>query len=134
MKKLSEHNLKIYHNNCREEVLNGTQIMQPHSNVIFGKTITAASDIGKILMNSSELNANWIMSGRGNMLFDGDSPYTEGQLDMLRTINKELMTRIDVLNRKIWDLEAEIASIKKENAHLDMVADNADADTYGLAK
>ena len=85
-------------------------------------------------MNSSELNANWIMSGRGNMLFDGDSPYTEGQLDMLRTINKELMTRIDVLNRKIWDLEAEIASIKKENAHLDMVADNADADTYGLAK
>lgn len=104
------------------------------SDVRNGKTRFTASDIGKILMNSPELNANWIMTGRGNMLFDGDSSYNEGQMDMLRTINNELMSRIDTLNNKVGALEVELSSIKKENAHLDIVADNADVDSYGLAK
>lgn len=104
------------------------------SDVRNGKTRFTASDIGKILMNAPELNANWIMTGRGNMLFDGDSSYNEGQMDMLRTINNELMSRIDTLNNKVGALEVELSSIKKENAHLDIVADNADVDSYGLAK
>ena len=104
------------------------------SDVRNGKTRFTASDIGKILMNSPELNANWIMTGRGNMLFDGDSSYNEGQMDMFRTINNELMSRIDTLNNKVGALEVELSSIKKENAHLDIVADNADVDSYGLAK
>lgn len=104
------------------------------SDVRNGKTRFTATDIGKILMLSTELNANWIMTGRGNMLFDEDSSYNIGQIDVLRDINKELMSKIDSLNNKVGALETELSSMKKGNAQLGMVADNADADSYGLVK
>lgn len=104
------------------------------SDVRNGKTRFTATDIGKILMLSTELNANWIMTGRGNMLFDEDSSYNIGQIDVLRDINKELMSKIDSLNNKVGALETELFSMKKGNAQLGMVADNVDADSYGLVK
>lgn len=104
------------------------------SDVRNGKTRFTATDIGKILMLSTELNANWIMTGRGNMLFDEDSSYNIGQIDVLRDINKELMSKIDSLNNKVGALETELSSMKKGNAQLGMVADNVDADSYGLVK
>lgn len=104
------------------------------SDVRNGKTRFTASDIGKILMLSPELDANWIMTGRGDMLFIEDSSYNIGQINMLRSINKELMCKIDTLNRKVGALEVELSSLKKGNVHLDIVADNADADSYGLVK
>lgn len=84
------------------------------SDVRNGKTRFTATDIGKILMLSTELNANWIMTGRGNMLFDEDSSYNIGQIDVLRDINKELMSKIDSLNNKVGALETELSSMKKE--------------------
>lgn len=104
------------------------------SDVRNGKTRFTATDIGKILMLSTELNANWIMTGRGNMLFDEDLSYNIGQIDVLRDINKELMSKIDSLNNKVGALETELSSMKKGNAQLGMVADNVDADSYGLVK
>lgn len=44
------------------------------------------------------------------------------------------MCKIDTLNRKVGALEVELSSLKKGNVHLDIVADNADADSYGLVK
>ena len=104
------------------------------SDVRNGKTRFTATDIGKILMHSTELNANWIMTGRGNMLFDEDSSYNIGQIDVLRDINKELMSKIDSLNNKVGALETELSSMKKGNVQPGMVADNADAGSYGLVK
>ena len=40
-------NLKIYENNCKEEVLSGLQLQKKHSEYIIGKTLFAASDRGK---------------------------------------------------------------------------------------
>ncbi len=67
-------------------------------------------------------------------MFDEDSSYNIGQIDVLRDINKELMSKIDSLNNKVGALETELSSMKKGNAQLGMVADNVDADSYGLVK
>lgn len=39
-------NLKIYKNNCKEEVLTGIQLQKKHSEYTIGKTLFAASDVG----------------------------------------------------------------------------------------
>lgn len=104
------------------------------SDVRKGKTGFTTSDIGKILMDSENLNANWVMTGRGDMLYSEDSAYTAGQIDLLIKQNVEMKKEVNELYMKIGELTNQISSLKKGNARLGMVADNADADSYGLVK
>lgn len=55
---------------------------------------------------------------------DSDNPDIT---DFLKKQNAELMAKIDSLNQEIGELKNELKSMKKEYAHLDIVADNADA-------
>ncbi len=104
------------------------------SDVRNGKTRFTATDIGKILKLAPELNANWIMAGRGNMLFTEDSSYNTGQMDLLRSINNDLIIKIEYLNNKIGALEARLSEYQKRGVQLDIDADNAAVDSYELAK
>lgn len=98
------------------------------------KSVLKGENIEHILCVYKDINARWLLTGEGDMLSNENTAYSEGQLDVLKKINNDLMEKVESLNRQIAVLEHELKSLKKENVHLDMVADNADAEKYSLAK
>ena len=55
-------------------------------------------------------------------------------IKLLKNQNKELMEKIDKLNRELGDKERQIIELKKERAQYLMAAESADVVPYGLAK
>lgn len=98
------------------------------------KSVLKGENIEHILCVYKDINARWLLTGEGDMLSNENTAYSEGQLDVLKKINNDLMEKVESLNRQIAVLEHELKSLKKENVRLDMVSDNADAEQYSLAK
>lgn len=99
-----------------------------------GKASFRADDIGKILIDSAELNGHWILTGQGDMFISNETVSSSELISFLKKQNSELIDTVSSLNREIGELKNIISSLKKENVRLDMVADNADAEQYSLAK
>ncbi|MEG0153474.1 MAG: hypothetical protein RR744_09955 [Cellulosilyticaceae bacterium] len=80
-----------------------------------GKAGFKASDIGVILMNNPQLNANWLMAGRGEMLLSESTtiPNNESLTSHIKEENKELKEKNEFLNREIGRLEGQIIELKK---------------------
>ena len=98
-----------------------------------GKGISSRN-IEKILSTYKDLNARWLLTGEGEMLEVEPSQSNSVAIQLLKEQNKELMEKIEQLNRQLGDRERQITEMKKEYAHIGMVADSADAKSYGLAK
>ena len=98
-----------------------------------GKSLNG-NNIVKILSTYKDLNARWLLTGEGEMLSTVETASNTELAAFLKNQNKELMEKIDRLNREVGDLQRQIAEMKKENAHPVMAAENADVKSYGLAK
>ena len=98
-----------------------------------GKGISSRN-IEKILSTYKDLNARWLLTGEGEMLEVEPSQSNSVAIQLLKEQNKELMEKIEQLNRQLGDRERQITEMKKEYARIGMVADSADAKSYGLAK
>ena len=94
----------------------------------------ASDNIEKILMACKDLNARWLLTGEGEMLDAEPAQLGSGENQFLKNQNKELMEKIDKLNRELGDMERQIIELKKERAQHLMAAESADAVPYGLAK
>lgn len=97
-----------------------------------GKSGFRADDIGKLLMNFDDINGHWIMTGKGDMLLQPDnnisnSSFILQEYNQLKQENRELIEEVGKLKERIEQL-------KKDNVRLDIAAENADANPYGLAK
>lgn len=57
-----------------------------------------------------------------------------GTIQLLKEHNRELIEKIEKLSRELGDKERQIAELKKEYAPIGLVADSADANSYGLKK
>lgn len=91
-------------------------------------------NIAKILCVYKDLNARWLLTGEGDMLASETIQSDSEIIQFLKNQNKELIEKIEQLNRELGDMERQVAERKKEDAHIGMVAENADAKSYGLAK
>ena len=99
-----------------------------------GKSSFRADDIGKILIVFEEINGHWIMTGKGDMLVSESYPTESAITQFLKKQNRELMEKIESLNREIGDLKRQITELKKGNVRPDAAAENADTGPYGLGK
>lgn len=102
------------------------------SNGVIGKarksrSVLSGENIVRILSVYRDLDARWLMTGEGEMITDMSFSDNPDITDFLKKQNAELMAKIDSLNQEIGELKNELKSMKKEHAHLDIVADNADA-------
>lgn len=98
-----------------------------------GKSLNG-DNIVKIISSYRDLNARWLLTGEGEMLSSDVVQSDSEIIQFLKKQNKELMDKIDQLNRELGDKERQIAELKKEDVHIGVVADNADAKSYGLVK
>jgi len=96
-----------------------------------GKASFRAVDIGIILMKNPFFNGHWIMTGKGDMLLSEDKV----------TENSFFIQKYNQLEKENGDLKEEVGKLKEriknlqENyAHIGLVADSADAKSYGLVK
>ena len=81
----------------------------------------------------------WLITGNGNILLEEPikeelSNYLNNENKELKKENKELLLEVGKLQGIISEKQQTISDLKKERAHLGMVADCADAESYGLAK
>lgn len=97
-----------------------------------GKSGFRADDIGKILMSFGEINGHWIMTGKGDMLLQPDNS-TSNSSFILQEYNK-LKQENRELSEEVGRLKERIKNLQEDHAHLGIVAENADAKPYGLAK
>ena len=86
------------------------------------KNTTIQSDVlSKICDRFPELNPNWLITGKGEMLHEASK-----QIPTDSTITA-LLARIEDLARENGQLQAENEMLKKENAHLENVVSAARA-------
>lgn len=98
-----------------------------------GKSLNG-NNIVKIISTYRDLNARWFLTGEGEMLVS-ESVHSDSEItQFLKNQNKELMEKIDRLNREVGDLQRQLSEMKKEYVHSVMAAENADVKQYGLAK
>lgn len=98
-----------------------------------GKSLNG-NNIVKILSVYKDLNARWFLTGEGEMLSTVETASNTELAAFLKKQNKELMEKIEQLNRELGDRDRQISEMKKEGAHIGMAAENADVKSYGLAK
>lgn len=98
-----------------------------------GKGISSRN-IEKILSTYKDLNARWLLTGEGEMVEVEPSQTDSGTIQLLKEHNRELIEKIEKLSRELGDKERQIAELKKEYAPIGLVADSADANSYGLKK
>lgn len=91
-------------------------------------------NIAKILYVYKDLDARWLLTGEGEMLNYERTPSDSELIQFLKKQNNELLEKIEQLNRELGDKERQIAEMKKEYAPIGLVADSADAKSYGLVK
>ena len=91
-------------------------------------------NIAKLLITYKDLNARWLLTGEGEMLCAESNQPAPDTIKLLKNQNKELMEKIDKLNRELGDKERQIIELKKERAQYLMAAESADVVPYGLAK
>jgi len=91
-------------------------------------------NIAKILYVYKDLDARWLLTGEGEMLNSERTPSDSELIQFLKKQNNELLEKIEQLNRELGDKERQIAEMKKEYAPIGLVADSADAKSYGLVK
>ena len=91
-------------------------------------------NIAKILHTYKDLNARWLLTGEGEMLGAEPAQPTQDILLLLKNQNKELMEKIDQLNRELGDKERQLIELKKDRAQHLMAAECADVVPSGLAK
>ena len=91
-------------------------------------------NIAKLLYTYKDLNARWLLTGEGEMLVS-ESVHSDSEItQFLKNQNKELMEKIDSLNREVGDLQRQLSEMKKEYAHWGIAAESADVKPYGLVK
>ena len=73
----------------------------------------SSDNIEKILLVCKDLNARWLLTGEGEMLSMVESVSNTELSSFLKNQNKELMEKIDRLNREVGDLQRQIAEMKK---------------------
>ena len=95
-----------------------------------GKGISSRN-IEKILSTYKDLNARWLLTGEGDMVEVEFSQTDSGTIQLLKEHNRELIEKIEKLSRELGDKERQIAELKKEYAPIGLVADSADAKSYG---
>ncbi|WP_075317338.1 hypothetical protein [Bacteroides togonis] len=98
-----------------------------------GKSLNG-NNIVKILSVYKDMNARWFLTGEGEMLSTVETASNTELAAFLKKQNKELMEKIEQLNRELGDRDRQISELKKECARVGMVAENADVKSYGLAK
>ena len=98
-----------------------------------GKGISSRN-IEKILSTYKDLNARWLLTGEGEMVEVEPSQTDSGTIQLLKEHNRELIEKIEKLSRELGDKERQVAELKKEYAPIGLVADSADANSYGLKK
>lgn len=98
-----------------------------------GKGISSRN-IEKILSTYKDLNARWLLTGEGEMVEVEPSQTDSGTIQLLKEHNRELIEKIEKLSRELGDKERQIAELKKEYVPIGLVADSADANSYGLKK
>lgn len=91
-------------------------------------------NIAKLLYTYKDLNARWLLTGEGDMLVSESYPTESAITQFLKNQNRELMEKVESLNREVGDLQRQLSELKKEYARLDIAAESADVSPYGLAK
>lgn len=91
-----------------------------------GKSLNG-DNIEKILYTYKDLNARWLLTGEGEMLSINETSPMIDIVEFLKKQNEELLEKIDLLNRKIGELENELKNYKKEDVRLNTCVSNADA-------
>lgn len=91
-----------------------------------GKSLNG-DNIEKILYTYKDLNARWLLTGEGEMLSINEASPMIDIVEFLKKQNEELLEKIDLLNRKIGELENELKNYKKEDVRLNICVSNADA-------
>lgn len=116
--------------------------------ISIGKTSTYVTSLNKditvgvlnnIYIKYPQVNLMWLITGNGNILLEEPikeelSNYLNNENKELKKENKELLLEVGKLQGIISEKQQTISDLKKERAHLGMVADCADAASYGLAK
>lgn len=98
-----------------------------------GKSLNG-KNIVKIISTYRDLNARWLLTGEGEMLVSESYPTDSAIAQFLKNQNRELMEKVESLNREVGDLQRQLSELKKEYARLDIAAESADVKPYGLAK
>ena len=97
-----------------------------------GKGINS-QNIEKILLTYKDIDARWLLTGEGKMLGAESVQPPSDALELLKNQNRELMEKIEKLNRELGDKERQIIELKKEYvASYGMVAERAEVKPYGL--
>ena len=94
----------------------------------------SSDNIEKILYVCKDLNARWLLTGEGEML--GAEPVMHGtdENQFLKKQNRELIEKIEKLNRELGDQERQIIELKKQYVPYGMVAEPAEVKPYGPKK
>ena len=98
-----------------------------------GKSLNG-DNIAKIIGTYRDLNARWLLTGEGEMLVSESYPTETAITQFLKNQNRELMEKVESLNREVGDLQRQLSELKKEHARWDIAAESADARPYGLVK
>lgn len=91
-------------------------------------------NIAKLLTTYKDLNARWLLTGEGEMLGAEPVQPTSDALELLKNQNRELMEKIEKLNRELGDKERQIIELKKQYVPYGMVAEPAEVKPYGPNK
>ena len=98
-----------------------------------GKSLNG-KNIVKIISTYRDLIARWLLTGDGEMLVSESYPTDSAIAQFLKNQNRELMEKVESLNREVGDLQRQLSELKKEHARWDIAAESADVKPYGLAK
>lgn len=88
--------------------------------------------VNNIYIEFPQVNLLWLITGKGDILLK--EPLTEELSDYIQRENKELKSENKELLMEVGRLKGIISELKKEDAHLDASAGNADAEKLGVAK
>ena len=89
-------------------------------------------NIAKLLHTYKDLNARWLLTGEGEMLVSESYPTETAITQFLKKQNKELMEKVESLNREVGNLQQQLSEIKNGYRELNIAADRADAKPYDL--
>lgn len=96
-----------------------------------GKSLNG-KNIVKIISTYRDLNARWFLTGEGDMLVSESYPTESAITQFLKNQNRELMEKVESLNREIGELRRRLTETGYRR--LDMASDSEDDMPYGLNK
>lgn len=96
-----------------------------------GKSLNG-HNIVKILLTYKDLNARWLLTGEGEMLSSVESVSTTELSSFLKMQNKDLMEKVESLNREVGDLRRQLAEAKSGYRELNIAAEKSEAKPYDL--